>query len=199
MPSIIEYDQVLRQMQALKMQCLYYNSGAFGFERDVPTQFRGWIGAEDSTIRPEARKQARIIAPPIERTLARMAARAWQEFLPGPLWLMPKSQWAYELDFGSRAWLPDALRKAGVEPSSLAGRTDSPAIEFNPDEADRFTLLAETLLEMLLGSDFALTFPGHPVVCTLHHHKQIWWISSDPEFMRQIDSLRDDPSQVTVP
>ncbi len=190
-PSIVDYETVLTRMQQQNMRCQYYNSGAFGFDPGTPMHFTGWIGPEDSTIRPAALAHARRIGAPWEPTLARMATAAWLEFLPGPVWLMPKSQWAYELDFGSRAWLPDALRAAGVDPTALEGRTNSPAIEFNSNEAGRFTPLVKILLQKLMGSDFALAFPGRPVTCTLHHHKQIWWISSDAELIRQLDAMEE--------
>ena len=102
---------------------------------------------------------------------------------------MPKSNWAYELDFGSKAWLPDALRAAGVDPAPLEGRTNSPALEFSIDEADRVTPLIQTLLLNLKGSDFALGFPGRPVACTIHHHKQIWWISNDADLIGRLESM----------
>jgi hypothetical protein len=104
---------------------------------------------------------------------------------------MPKSNWAYELDFGGKAWLPAALKLAGIDPASLEGRTNAPAVEFNLQEMDRFTPLVQTLLENLFGSDFALAFPGHPVACTIHHHKQIWWISSEESFIQKIGSMRE--------
>lgn len=189
MPSIVEYETVLARMQEQRMRCQYYNSGAFGFDPAAAIHFTGWIGPEDSTIRPAALERCRRVSAPYEQTLVELAARAWEKLLPGPVWVMPKSQWAYELDFGSRSWLPDALRAAGFDPAALEGRTNSPAIEFLPDETPLFTSLALALLKNLFGSDFALAFPGRPVACTLHHHKQIWWVSSDPEFIRQLDSL----------
>ena len=189
MPSIIAYETVLAQMQEQNLRCQYYNSGAFGFDADVTTYFTGWIGPPDSTIRSAALEHARHIAPPYGQTLARLATQAWRDLFPGPAWVMPKSSWAFELDFGSKVWLPDALRTAGVDPALLAGRTDAPAIEFSLQEADRFTPLVQMLLDNLLASDFALGFPGHPIACMLHHRKHIWWISSDPGRIQELEAM----------
>lgn len=187
MPKIIDYPNVLDGMRSLGMVSQYYNSGAFGFPKEIPIYYTGWLGAEDPTIRPAARAHARIVAPPAPATLTSLAMRAWREIFPGNIWLMPKSQWAYELDFGSRAWLPDALKLAGVDPAPLEGHTDSPAIEFSMDESEQVAPLIQSLMENLLGSDFALAFPAFPVACTLHNHKQIWWLSDDAT---PIDAMR---------
>src|SRR5665213_2003408 len=169
MPSIIEYQTVLARMQELGLRCQYYNSGAFGFDPADTICFIGWIVQQDSTIRAAAVQQTRLIAPPFEPNLTQLAIRAWLDLLPGPLWIMPKSQWAYELDFGCKSWLPAALARAGIDATLLEGRTDSPAIEFSPAEADRAAALIESLLRNLFGSDFALAFPDHAIACTLHH------------------------------
>ncbi len=189
MPSIVEYDHVLARMRDLGLRCVYYNSGAFGFNSGIATSFVGWIGPEDPTIRPAARRNTRRVREPLVPTLASLATQAWLSLFPGPVWIMPKSQWAYELDFGSKAWLPDALNQAGVDVSRLAGRTDSPAVQFEPEEADRFTPVVESLLNNLAGSDFALAFAGWPVACTLHHHQQVWWISSDRQAIERLETL----------
>jgi hypothetical protein len=33
----------------------------------------------------------------------------------------------------------------------------------------------------LQASDFAVLFPDHPHLVTLHHHKQLWWQTRDIE------------------
>jgi hypothetical protein len=168
------------------MRCQYFNSGAFGFDA-APQHFTGWLGPADSTIRPAALAHAIHVEEPHVPTLTALATRAWQALFPGAAWIMPKSHWAYELDFGSKAWLPVALREAGIDPTALEGRTNAPAIEFSSEEVRQFSPLVESLLQNLLGSDFSLAFPNHPVIATLHHHKQIWWMSSDAKL---IDTLR---------
>src|SRR5947209_719542 len=102
-------------MTSLGMRCLYHNSGAFGPDDPGALKAIGWIGPDDPTIRPEARALTRPVGPPYEANLADLATRAWAE-LRGPAWLMPRSHWAYELDFGSKTWLPAALQRAGIDP-----------------------------------------------------------------------------------
>ena len=187
MPSIVDYPGVLERMCGQGLRSLYFNSGAFGFPDGVATTSVGWIGPEDPTLRAAARELTTTVLPPFERTLARHVSNAWRQFLPGKVWLMPKSHWAYELDFGSRGWMPRALGRAGIDAAALQPRTNAAAIEFDYGESNRFDELVQILLEKLSGSDFALAFPGHPVVCTLHHHKQVWWTSTD---FSLIDRLR---------
>ena len=112
MPQIVDYPIVVERMTALDMKCLYYNSGAFGPTDHRATKVVGWIGGEDPTIRPEARALASIVAPPAEQNLTRLVELAWNTILPGPIWFMPKSHWAFELDFGNHAWLSPALEAA---------------------------------------------------------------------------------------
>jgi hypothetical protein len=45
---------------------------------------------------------------------------------------------------------------------------------------------------MLLGSDFTLAFVGKPVLCTVHHHKQLWWQTTDGGMLLALgDAVRD--------
>ena len=99
---------------------------------------------------------------------------------------MPRSHWAYELDFGSDAWMPHALRRLDIDPAQLSGRTNAAAIEFLPEESDRARAIRRDLLTQLAGSDFSLAFPSHPVIATLHHHKQIWWMSTDVALVERL-------------
>lgn len=187
MPWIVDYEQVLAQMSGQRLRSLYYNSGAFGFAEGAAVHSVGWMGPEDASLKPEARQLAVKVTPPYEQTLSNLVVRAWQDDLPGKVWLMPKSHWAYELDFGSRDWMPSLLERAGIDAGLLQSRTNASAIEFKLTEIDAFKHVVEGLLRMLLGSDFALAFPGRQVVCTIHHHKQVWWQSTDA---RLIESLR---------
>jgi hypothetical protein len=185
-PWIVEYAQVLQKMRDQGFKCLYYNSGAFGFADGAQTHSLGWVGPDDPSLRPESRSLTRPVPAPYERELTARVVRALREMFPGKVWVMPKSHWAYELDFGSRDWMPALLEHAGVDSGLLQKRTNASAIEFGLSEMEQFSHLVEGLLRMLLGSDFALAFPGHPVVCTLHHHKQVWWTGTNREL---IDSL----------
>jgi hypothetical protein len=45
------------------------------------------------------------------------------------------------------------------------------------------------LLGRLLGSDFMLAWPGRPAVCTVHHHKQLWWTTTDPELLAALEAM----------
>jgi len=99
----------------------------------------------------------------------RLAGAAARAFV-----VMPRSHWAYELDFGSDAWMPESLRRFDIDPAQLSERTNAAAIEFSPEESDRAAHFLRDLLTHLAGSDFSLAFPSHPVIATLHHHKQIW-------------------------
>ena len=179
MPTIVDYPIVLADQLRVGLKSLYYNSGAFGFSNGVLTTSVGWIGPPDETIRPAARPLTRQVGEPFTPTLAGLLTRAWQDLLPGDVWVMPKAHWAYELDFGSKAWLPDVLRSIGVDPASLVTRTNGSAVAFAPDEVEPFTLLTESLLRQLTGSDFAAAWPGRRVACTIHSHRQLWWTTDD--------------------
>ena len=117
--------------------------------------------------------------PPYEATLASLAARAWRELLQGDVWVLPKSHWAYELQFGSHEWMPDLLREVGVDPQVLEARHDGTALAFALAEEPAFERLVAGLLARLLGSDFLIAWPGRPALCTVHHHKQLWWTTTD--------------------
>ena len=189
MPWIIDYPLVLDQMKHQGLRSLYYNSGAFGFSDTTNVKAIGWIGPDDPTLRPAARDAARRVTEPYEPTLADLAAHAWQAHLPGTAWILPMSHWAYELDFGSAQWLPGALEHINIDPGQLQSRTTGCAIEFTPDETKPFRYLLLRLLEMLQTSDFAIAFPNRPALCTVHHHKQLWWTTPDPTIYTALDTI----------
>src|SRR4051812_8902332 len=105
-------------MREQRFKSLYYNSGAFSFPPAGSEKVRivGWVGPEDSTIRPAARELVVRVPEPYEPNLARLFVRGWQDLLPGRLWAMPMSHWNYELDFGSREWMPALLERVGIDP-----------------------------------------------------------------------------------
>ncbi|MDB5295036.1 MAG: hypothetical protein JWO31_1019 [Phycisphaerales bacterium] len=184
MPQLIDYPEVCREADGRGYVSLYPNSGAFGHPAGVATASVGWVGGDDPTLRPAARPLAVLVPPPAEATLAGLAVRAWRDLLPGgPVWVLPKAHWAYELDFGSAAWMPDLLRRVGFDPDVLATRHDGTAAAFAEEEHEAFAVLVEGLLTHLLGSDFQLIFPGRDAVCTIHHHKQLWWTSAEPNLV----------------
>jgi hypothetical protein len=85
--------------------------------------------------------------------------------------------------------MPEALTSIGVDPAVLGPRNDGSAVEFEPAERDPFVRFVEALLTGLLGSDFALAFPGRPVIATVHHHKQVWWTTSSEEVLKGLHLL----------
>ncbi len=191
MPTIIKYDQVRAQAGAQGLRSLYHNSGAFGFAPNLNTYVRGWLGPADPTIRSEARSVTRPFPAPYEASLSSAVLRMWEKRLTGPLWLMPKSHWSYELQFGNHAWLGSALERIRVDPTVLAALANAAAVEFAGSETSAAGQLISQLLLHLQGSDFALAFPGHPVVCTVHHHKQVWWVTSVEGLARELDDIAE--------
>lgn len=190
MARIVEYETVAGTLSGQGLKSLYFNSGSFGFPPGDAARTVAWIGAPDPTIRAEAAGLTRQVPAPIEGNLTRLTVRAWGELLPGALWLTPRSHWAYELDFGSRDWMPAVLAGVGVDSAALAPLTNGAAIEFAPDEDRAFATLLEALLARLSGSsDFQLSWPGRPAVCTVHHHKQLWWTTSDEAVYAGLEAL----------
>ena len=189
MPSIVDYPVVLDTLLGAGLESLYHNSGAFGFPRAVPAHHVGWIGPADSTLKPSALPLTRRVPEPYARTLAMLAVRMWAGHLPGPVWLMPRNHWAFELDHGNSGWMPELLRGVGIDPAALSGRNDGAAIEFQVDEAETLVPALEKLLTGLWGSDFALAWPGRPILCTVHHHTQLWWTTTDANLLAALELL----------
>ncbi len=189
MAAIIDYSLVLPRMQSQGLQCLYHNSGAFGFAPETRTCACGWIGPADPTVRSEALHLLRSVPPPYEVNLTRLLLELWRDQFGGPLWVMPRSHWSYELQFGSREWMPDLLTQLGVDPALLVDRNNAAALEFTEAERSQGKHMVNRLLEMLRGSDFSLIFPGYSVLCTLHHHKQLWWVTTDSKLAAQLEAM----------
>lgn len=187
MPWIIDYEVVVEQMRRQKLKCNYYNSGAFGFADPKGVQHVGWVGPDDPTLRPAAREVARPVAPPYEPNLAELLTKTWLEHFPGRVWAMPMSHWAYELDYGSRDWLPALIEHIDLDPGLLQSRNNGAAIEFATGESHHFRHFTQRLLEMLMTSDFMLAFIGRPILCTLHHHKQLWWSTTDTKAVKILE------------
>ena len=185
-PHVIDYPVVLTSLQSAGLKCVYPNSGAFGLAPACTQHVIGWACEDDPTIRPQARAALRIV---LDHPLPALLSRAWRHHLPGPLWLMPASHWAYELQFGSADWLPSLLSEHGIDPESLRPRADGSAIEFASGEADSFLALVQKLFTQVIASDLTVAFPGRPVVALLHHHHQIWWQTSDLAIWKSLDSV----------
>jgi len=188
-PTVIDYPTVLETLERCGLRCVYPNSGAFGLPPDGASHIVGWCAGDDSTIRPEMRSVVRIVPPPASASLAALLERAWQHHVPGPIWLMPASHWAYELQFGGAEWLAELLAGHGIDSQVLRSRSDGSAVEFHSKEAELFSAMVEALFDRLTASDFTVAFPGHPVVATLHHHQQIWWQTTNRGIWESIDSI----------
>lgn len=189
MPWIIDYPIIVEQLRGLKLRSVYFNGGAFAFAAGVPTRSVGWIGPPDDSIKPEFRALVRHVPQPYEQNLTNLLLRAWKQIVPGRIWMMPASHWAYELEHGCRQWMPALLEAIGVDPGLLQGRTSASAIEFAPEESAGLVHLVSRLLQMLQDSDFYLAFPRWPVICMLHHHKQLWWTSAQDELSDALEAL----------
>ena len=189
MPTIIDYPIVLARMQELGFVSNYHNGGSFAFRKGTTTTTThvvAHVGPPDPTIRPAALPLTIPIDPPHERNLARLATAFWQRHLPGSAWLMPVAHWAFELDPVTQPWFPELLRGVGLDPHPLIGLNNAAAIEFAAHESEGLRRVIEALFTNLKSSDFALAFPPHPVLCTLHHHRQLWWVASDAIFADQL-------------
>ena len=189
MPRIVAYPDVLQALSSQGYQSLYYNSGAFGFDADVPTISRGWIGEPDPSIREAARAILCQVNPPVARQLSSRLIQVWLRYLAGPLWLMPRSHWAFELEYGCRHWLPQAMEKLGIDPRALGSLNTAPALEFKLDEATQLEGLLEQLLLHLNQSDFQLVFCDRQTICTIHSRRQLWWTTADAKVAAGLDRV----------
>jgi hypothetical protein len=176
----VDFERVRERMISEGFKSLYHNSGAFGFARGTDVHYSGWIGPPDASIREEMRPHLRHVPPPYEANLARAAGGVWTSRLPGVAWVMPMSHWSYELEFGNTEWMPAALDAIGVDGGELSHRANGSAVEFDVRECSAMESLVAALLANLRTSDFMLAFPGRPALCTVHHHKQLWWQTTDP-------------------
>jgi hypothetical protein len=170
MPAIVDYDNVKQRMAERGYVSLYHNSGAFGFSPETTIQTVGWIEADDPTIRDAARSLTRHV-PSIVQLLPGVLNR-----LNSDVWLMPKSHWHYEMHFGNRELLEEILP---VAINLLRERNDGSAIAFARSEYAKLIEITRRLLNGLRGSDFMLAFPDANTLCTIHHHKQLWWQTTD--------------------
>jgi hypothetical protein len=184
--SIIDYSVVLQQMQQQGFKSLYHNSGAFALPEQWSASVVAWIGPPDGSIRPEALPLVRCVSKPFEDTLALMTMLIWRAQFPGPVWLMPMSHWAFEC---GQDWMPRLLQEIKIDPTLLASRNDAAAVEFGSADTEHFLRFLIGLLKHLIGSDFAMAFPGHQTLCTVHHHKQLWWSTQQPPVLAAIESL----------
>ncbi len=187
MPSVVDYPVVLERLTELGYRSLYHNSGAFGFAAGVPTISRGWIGPPDGSIREAARDLVRQAQPPFAKNLSRLMLEMWKTTLPGPAWVMPRSHWAFELEFGHRDWLPAAIEQIGLDPVPLGKLNNAAAIEFSVTESKTLGAFITELLTRLISSDFQLVFLDHSTVCTIHTRCQLWWTTAGRTVADKLD------------
>ena len=182
---IVDYADVCKRADTLGLISAYYNTGAFTFPAGETVHIVGWVGGVDSTIRPGLATVA--VGEPVAANLVKRLMAMWPGEIDGPAWVMPKSHWAFELDHGNGGWLGPALAAVGVDPELLRPLTDGAAIEFEPGDAAISGLL-ETLLTHLTASDFAILFPRHRHLVTVHHHVQLWWQTADENWVERLKS-----------
>jgi hypothetical protein len=191
MAAIVDYATVLERMHALGLSCVYYNGGSFGFGRGEDVKIVGWLQEPDPTVRPGL--GATVMVPLPVENLGLMLDEVWQQCLPGPAWVLPKAHWSFELGHGNGPWLREALEAIGIDPAALESRTDAAAIELpqTRDADGHLASLASVLMRHLKTSDFAVLFPDHRHLVTLHHHRQIWWQTTDAAFADRLAGWRD--------
>jgi len=189
MPRIIEYDEALAQLRREGLVCNYHNSGAFAFADAERVQVRGWIGKDDPTIRPEYAAMVRRVAEPYAPTLAGLARRFCEARPAGEAWVMPMSHWAYELQFGQGPWLAELLEAVGVPAELLAGRNNASPVAFGEAELEDLERLLGGLLADVRSSDFVLLPRARAAICTIHHHQQLWWMTTRGEIVQELDGM----------
>lgn len=102
---------------------------------------------------------------------------------------MPASHWAFEMQHGNGQMLTDLIKITGLESARLSQLADASAIEFSLAELSEFGQFAQRLLEGLTGSDFVMAFSERQTICTLHHHKQLWWTTRDAIALAGLDAM----------
>ncbi len=163
--------------QAAGLRCVYPNGAAFNLNPD-PRHVAGWLARDDVTILPAMRPRTRTV--PAE-ALAGLALRAWEtQFPAGQAWLAPVHHWSVELEHENGQWLAPLLAELHLDAASLRARTQADALAFDRNEQGQFSQALGRILANLGKSDFCLLFPGLPVVCTIHHHHQLWWQCATP-------------------
>jgi hypothetical protein len=50
------------------------------------------------------------------------------------------------------------------------------------------TPFVQGLLAGLVASDFVVIFPDTLALCTLHHHRQLWWQVRQPPLLDRINA-----------
>lgn len=186
MPVIIDYSIVRQTLQAAGLECLYHNSGSWGYPPPAhstspsPSPLLGkeiftlgLLLADDPTLRQQARPMAKLIDKPVPASLAYHVLGALAG-LSQPLWLMPGSHWAYELTFGTPP-MTDWLEQAGLtDAQQLTARNDGSAVAFSPAEFSKLAGVLSQFWSFRTDSDYRLYAPNGQAIVHVHHHRQAW-------------------------
>ena len=90
-----------------------------------------------------------------------------------------------------------ALCAIAIEASELQKLPKAAAIQFASEESIPLEQLLNALLLNLQGSDFLAAFPDHRTICTIHHHKQIWWQTASGEIAAALRAIAQRGNQST--
>lgn len=180
MPARFSYQSLLTTLGEQGVRCVYHHGGAFEFIASE-VHFRGWLTAPDPTIRPGLREIAREL--PIDSVVdatVRLLAEAGER-----VYLLPTSHWAHELE--AHPWIEEVLAMQSFDATTLRGLNRAePIVYLLPAECDALRSLIGSLLERLSESDFSLVVPGAALLGTVHHHRQVWWRTTDASWVRRI-------------
>ena len=185
MPTIVDYPVVRQRMLDRGFVSLYHNSGAFGFGPDDSVQNLGLVTTDDPSIRESARAMMRLVTRPAQLDAVERVCR----HIRSDAWLMPKSHWHYELHFGNSRLLEGVLQSIPIDPAVLRDRNDGSAIAFEPAAAKQLLGVVTELLPLLRGSDFMIAWPDGGTLCTIHHHGQLWWQTTDKGVAAALDGV----------
>jgi hypothetical protein len=81
----------------------------------------------------------------------------------------------------------------------LVTRANGAALGFELGERAGFESLVAQLLSNLRTSDFMVAFPGRAALCTVHHHKQLWWQTTDAALHETLMRYGDAPRERKTP
>ena len=88
--------------------------------------------------------------------------------------------------------LESLLPEIGIDAALLRERNDGSAIAFAVDEDEMLRRAVARLLEGMRQSDFLIAFPDasadRPAVCTIHHHRQLWWQTTSGELIALLEN-----------
>ena len=190
LPVIVDYPAVSKsEWHRWDCAACTTTAGRLGFRMALrPRSSDG----SDRTILPYAPRRWLThvrFAAPYEQTLADLTVRAWEALLPGPAWVMPKSNWAIRVGLWQQGLDAAGAAQLGIDPSVLLHHTNAPAIEFATTEREHFREFHSNASAKPDGQRLRLAWPTHRVTCTLHHHKQLWWVTDQAAILDGLDRV----------